>query len=254
MSDAADELFSALSLAGGDPTRLRRLLGERDPTDAVLATVLLRPVSPQLLTVVAQTAPWSDRPILLGRVAANPRTPRHVALAALPALHWRDLAVVAGTPAVAPSVRLRAELRLLELLDDLRFGDRITLARMATARLFAALLGDSERRVLEACLENPRLREADLALALGRPEASRVLTEATAASPRWVRVYGVRLALVLQTRTPLAIALEHVSSLNPADLRRVAGTREALPLVRAAAETVLERLSSGAKTPTGSDG
>jgi len=48
-------------------------------------------------------------------------------------------------------------------------------------------------------------------------------------------------ALVLQPRTPLALALQQISSLVPRDLRRVAQEAGLRPLVRAAALAVLDR-------------
>jgi len=56
----------------------------------------------------------------------------------------------------------------------------------------------------------------------------------------------VRLALVLQARTPLAIALAQISSLVKRDLLRVVETAGLRPLVKEAAAAVLERLAEGA--------
>jgi hypothetical protein len=94
--------------------------------------------------------------------------------------------------------------------------------------------------VIEAALDNPRLREEDLVRSLRRDDVSRHLVEGAAASPRWREAYAVRLALVLQPRTPLPLALLQISSLVPGDLRRVAGEAGLRPLLRAAAAGVLE--------------
>jgi hypothetical protein len=60
----------------------------------------------------------------------------------------------------------------------------------------------------------------------------------------------VRLALVLQPRTPLALALQHISSLVPRDLRRVGEEASLRPLVRAAALEVLGRREEAEPHPT----
>jgi hypothetical protein len=148
---------------------------------------------------------------------------------------------VAATARLPTAVRLRAESLLRETLRDLRLGDRITLARIATGSVLVTLLRDHESRVLEAALLNPRLREQDLVTALGREDVPRALFEACARSPRWADNYAVRLGLVLQPRTPQPVALLQISSLVPRDLKRVARTKELRPLVRAAARAVLER-------------
>ena len=50
----------------------------------------------------------------------------------------------------------------------------------------------------------------------------------------------MRLALVLQPRTPLPLALQQISGLVPRDLRRVSLQADLPRLVRLAAESVLE--------------
>src|SRR6185436_5552043 len=100
---------------------------------------------------------WSGDARLLAAIAQNPRAPRGLALRLLPALFWRDLADVASSPRVDATVRVRAEALLLEAIPDLRVGERITLARLATPRVLKPLLADAEEKVTSACLPNPRL-------------------------------------------------------------------------------------------------
>ena len=96
--------------------------------------------------------------------------------------------------------------------------------------LLPALLADADRRVAEAALVNPRLREEDLVTAVRRDD---VAPGAPRGGGGVVRDgppnYAVRLALVLQPRTPLPLALLQISSLVPRDLRRVAGDAGAAP-------------------------
>jgi hypothetical protein len=126
------------------------------------------------------------------------------------------------------------------VVQDLRLGDRMTLARLATPPLLPLLLVDDDKRVVEAALQNPRLREQDLVTVLRRDDVPRTLLESCASSSRWSPNYAARLALVLQPRTPLPVALLQISPLVPRDLRRVADVAELRPLVRAAARAVLE--------------
>jgi hypothetical protein len=237
-SAAVDALFREALGAGESLPRARRLLEACD--EAVLAVVLRRAVPLAFLEAVATTAPWSERPRLLARVVLNPRAPRTLALRLVGSLQWRDLAEVALAPRCSAATRFRAESLLRDGLPDMRLGDRITLARLATPPLIPALLHDGDARVVDASLDNPRLREEDLVGALRRSDASRTLSERVAASHRWGTRYAVRLALVLQPRTPLPLALQQITSLVPRDLRRVAQEPELPRLVRLAAEGVLE--------------
>jgi hypothetical protein len=251
-----DELHGELLAAGESLPRVREVLARRDPEEETVLGVLRRAVPARFLEHVGTTPPWSERPRILARVVLHPRAPRALSLRLVSSLFWRDLADVAATPHVSAAVRVRAEAALAELLDEMRLGDRVTLAKVATLALLPRLLVDSDRKVTEAALINPRLREEDVLTALRLSEAPLALIEAVVASPKWAEVYGVRLALVLQPRTPLPVALLQISSLVKRDLVRVAEATGVRPLLQASARAVLERLSAEMplrpRTPKGS--
>lgn len=236
---ALDALFAALLQAGESRSAARRLLAE-GLDESLLTAVLRRAVPAAFLEEVAATRPWSEHARVLARVVLSPRAPRALSLRVVAALGWRDLADVALTLRVSAAVRSRAETLLRDGLPDMRLGDRVTFARLATPALLPLLLADAEARVIESALANPRLREGDLANALRRDDAPLLLLQAAAGSARWSSCYSVRLALVLQPRAPLSLALAQVSSLVPRDLRRVVAETTLRPLLRLAAERVLE--------------
>lgn len=240
---SADALFAA-ALAAGENRALSRQALATCSEDAVLVAVLQRAVPVAFLEAVAEVQPWSERPRVLARVVLNPRAPRVLSQKLVSALYWRDLAEVAATPRIVAAVRSRAESLLKDGLADMRLGERVTLARLATPALLPLLLADGERQVAEALLVNSRLREEDLTAALRRDDVRPALLEAVAASQRWQASYAVQLAFVLQPRTPLALSLPRILSLVARDLRRITLDETQRPLVRAAAREVLERRQS----------
>ena len=240
---AVDALFADLVRAGESRSQVRTVLaGVVD--EQVLIAVLRRAVPVAALEDVVSRFPWSERPRVLARVVTNPRAAQGLALRLVPALYWRDLAEVAATARLSGAVRARAESQLGDGLASMRLGDRVTLARLATPAILTTLLADDEPRVVESALQNPRLREEDLVTALKREDASPAVLRAAAESPRWATNYSVRLSLVLQPRTPLALALAQISSLVPRDLRRAAEDPRVRPLLRAAAQAVLDRTAT----------
>lgn len=239
MSEAdVDALFAALMAAGEDARLARAALEAAHPDRLLLAAVLRRAVPLRALEVLATSPPWSDDQRLLGAVVLSPRVSRALALRLVGSLFWHDLADVAAAPRVAAAARVRAEALLLDQLPDLRLGDRITLAKMATPPVLARLLEDGDARVVEAALINGRLREEDLQAAVRRDTVAPALIEGIAASSRWRDRYALRLAIVLQPRSPLAVALAQMTSLLPADLARVAADETLPPLVQLAARRV----------------
>ena len=238
-AEAVDALFADLLRTGEDRARARERLSEC-LDEQVLLAVLRRAVPVAFLEQVAATPPWSERPRVLARVVQNPRSPRALSLRLVSSLYWRDLAEVAATLRLPAAVRVRAEALLRDGIRDMRLGDRVALGRLATPAVLPLLLADPDPRVAGSALANPRLREDDLVTALRRDDAAVALLEAAPRSPRWSTNYTVRLTLVLQTRTPLPVALLQISSLLPRDLRRVAADQALRPLLRAAARGVLE--------------
>jgi len=235
---AVDALFAALMAAGDDARKVREALAAAPPDRTVLLGALRRAVPARTLEVLAATPPWSDDQRLLGAVVLSPKVSRALALRLVGSLFWRDLAEVAVSPRVPAAAKVRAEALLLDVLADLRLGDRITLAKIATPPVLAPLLRDTEARVVEAALINRRLREEDLVTAVRQEAVTRVLIEGLCASPRWRERYAIRLAVVLQPRTPLALALAQVTALLPRDLERVSQDEGLAPLVQLAARRV----------------
>lgn len=233
-----DAAFGELMRAGENDGRLRAVLAASALDGAAMMTLLRRAVPIRFLEIVAATPPYSDDARVQAAVVLNPRVPRALALRLVPSLFWRDLADVAATPRVHGAVRVRAEGVLKERLPELRVGEKVTLGKIATPGVLAGLLADPEAKVIRACLQNPRLREEDLVTAVRQEAAPRALLEAVPESWRWRESYAVRLALVLQPRTPLGVSLAQISSLLPADLLRVAETPELPPLVQITAQRV----------------
>ena len=234
-----DELHRALLAAGERMERQRATLSEQQPDETLLLAVLRRSVPVKLLECLAASPPWSEAPRVLAGIVLNPKAPRTLALRLLSSLYWRDLAEAARSVRLSAAIRLRAEALLAEQLADLRLGDRITLGRLATPAVLRLLLAEGEPRVARASLANPRLRESDLVPALQKDTTPVALIREVAASKRWSESYAVRLALALQPRTPLGVALAQLTSLLPADLRRIAETEGLLPLVQASALRVV---------------
>ena len=220
---SVDDAFAAAVRAGESVPRAREVLEACSGADTVFFVSLLRRAVPRaLLEAVASTPPWSQDARLLAAVVLSPRSTRALGLKLAASLYWHDLAEVAASARVPMAVRVRAEGLLLDQFDDLRLGERITLARMATPAVLRRVLEEEEARVCRAALPNPRLREEDVVHAVRQEVPNPVLLEELVASRRWGENYAVRLALVLQPRTPLALALAQITKLVPRDLRAVA--------------------------------
>jgi hypothetical protein len=235
-----DELFAEILKAGESIPAVREVLKRLAPDDLHLLEVLRRAVPLRFLEFLAATEPWSEDARLRAGIVRNPRVPRPLALRLLANLYWRDQAEIAAALRLSAPIRLRAEDLVKQRLPELRLGERIALAKIATPAVLMLLLADADPRVAEACLINPRLREQDLVFALQGDTVPRAVVDAAIRSTHWRERYAVRLALARQPRTPLAIALGQLRHLVPRDLRSLAETEAVVPLIRAAALRVAE--------------
>ena len=244
-----EALFAKLLQAGEDARQVRSFLSAHGLETEALLGLLRRPVSMAFLMVVGTEPPWSEDIRVLGAVVLNPRAPLSLAQRLLPHLAWGDLADVARSPRVAGTVRVRGEAILRDRLPEMRLGDRIALAKIATPLVLSILIADPDPKVVQSCLLNPRLREEDLVSAVKKDSVSVALIDAVQESERWREAYRVRLALVLQPRTPLPIALAQVSSLTARDLMMVADSPGLLPLVQMAARRVADERAKRGGVP-----
>jgi len=104
---------------------------------------------------------------------------------------------------------------------ELTLGHRKWMARSTDRDVLHRLLANPEPEVINNLLDNPRITERDVVrLAARRPAFSEVQFEVFA-SPRWIRRYNVKRALVLNPYTPTELTFRLVGFLNRRDLRLV---------------------------------
>lgn len=148
-------------------------------------------------------------------VVEHPRTPRHLALPMLRQLFTFDLMQVALAPAVASDLRIAAEEQLIHRLETISAGERTTLAKRASGRVAGALLLDGDERVMRAALENGRVTEGVVVKALMAVDSPLALIEAVSTHRKWQWRREVRIALVLNARTPAEHAIRIAKALPP---------------------------------------
>jgi hypothetical protein len=148
----------------------------------------------------------------------HPRAPRNVALTLMRHLYLFDLLKVGTTPGVAAEVRRVAEEAVVMRLTALSLGERLSLARLGSGRIAAALLADAEARVYCSALENPRLTEEGVVKILREEKLTPEAVEAIAVHPRWSLRYEVRLGLIRNPATSLGRVLALAAQVRSRDL------------------------------------
>jgi len=182
-------------------------------------------------------------------VVKHPRTPHHVSLPLVRHLFTFDLMELALTPVVPADIKIAAEESLINRLETISTGERMSLARRASGRVAAALLFDSEVRVILAALENSRLTESMLIKALVHRDAPPALVEAACHHAKWSLRPEIRIALLRNEKTPLALALEFSRTIAVDLVREILQGSRLSQSVQACLINDLEERSSKAQEP-----
>jgi len=169
----------------------------------------------EILAAIARSGIAQKSRKLQFALLVHPRAPRHVLFPLLRGVFTFDLVKVALTPQVAADLKRAAEEQILVRLESLTLGERISLARRASARVVAGLLGDSDARVLSAALGNSRLRETSLTTALTRRNAQPILFEIISAHPIWSQNRELQILLLRSENTPMDAARRLAKHFSP---------------------------------------
>jgi len=155
-------------------------------------------------------------------LACHPHTPRLVSLRLLRELYLMDLVKIAPLPGVSAELKRNAEDQLITRLPQLPLGQKITLARRGPARVAGLLLAEGHALVVPVALDNSHLTAAQILKVLAREAVPESVVQAIALHRKWSCDYNVRLALIRNPATTLAVSLGFLPELTVSDLNELA--------------------------------
>lgn len=165
---------------------------------------------------------WLKTYALKKMLACHPHTPRRVSLRLLKEMYLMDLVQIALLPGVSVELKRNAEDQLATRLPQLPLGPKITLARRGPARVAGSLLAEGHPLVVPVALDNSHLTAAQILKALAREGVPESVVQAIAQHRKWSCDYNVRLALVRNPATTLAVSLSFLPELTVSDLHELA--------------------------------
>ena len=184
----------------------------------ILKILLRTDLSGDFLGIVARSR-WVRAPQIQAALVNHPHTPRADALNFVKFLGWRDLNRTMLSFRTPTEVRHASESLLLQRLPSLTVGEKITLARAAGGQVLKALRSENDSRVVRSFLDNPRTVEEDVLFLVNRPRAGAPLLEMIAQDVKWNTRKEIRVALLRNPHTPLAVALGFIGKLTAQDLK-----------------------------------
>jgi hypothetical protein len=204
-----------------DAEVLKAAVSDPALTEDLALTLLKRAdLWPELLEQLSKKSVIKDRKVKLALVS-HCRTPRYISVGLVRQMFTFDLMQVALTPSVPADVKKAAEEALLNRLETLTMGEKLSLARRASGRVAAALLTDPEIRMCHAALDNSRLTEGHIIKALTAAKTRVGFVRAVCGHAKWSLRRDIRIALLRNEKLPLSYALEYARGFPAPVLREI---------------------------------
>lgn len=200
LTSGKDELFSVVQSGNGDV--LRAALRNPALDEQHLLTLLKRRELEDIPAAIYASKRLMESYAVRFALAVHPETPSHQVLTLLPQLYIFDLLKLCQRPGVTPDQKLAGERAIIQRIPTQPLGNKLTLARRGTAAIVEALLREGHPQVLEACLDNPRLKEGSLHQFISSAQATAETISMIARHSRWKGRPNIRLAILKNPRTP----------------------------------------------------
>jgi hypothetical protein len=222
------ELFPLLQDSAGEV--LRALLkNSRLSEDHLLVLLKRRDLAEDLLRAISQLKLVEGSHRIKVALARNPETPGTLLQSLLPQLYLFELLEICYLPGVTPDQKVAAERVILQRLPTTAMGNKITMARRGTATLVDALLKEGDMRLMEVCLQNPRLREVSILQFLNGFHATAETISVIARHPRWKQRPNLKLAILKNRKTPAVWFTVCLPTLKTQDLHALVASRKLAP-------------------------
>lgn len=196
-----EELFRIVQEQSGE-LLLTALRNPALDENHLLALFKLRGLQEELFTTIYAGKRLLENYKVKLCMLCHPETPSHIALTLIPQILVFDLARICRMPAVNTDLRIAAEREIIKRLPTQPLGNKMTLARQGTATVAEMLLKEGMHQVVEACLDNPQLKEGAVHQFVSSFQANADTISMVARHQRWKTRPNIRLAILKNPRTP----------------------------------------------------
>jgi hypothetical protein len=155
-----------------------------------------------LIEEIAKRKTWRGSYRVRKALAANPHTPRLIAMRLLRGLHLMDAVRISLLPASSGELRRLAEERVLAQLPQLPLGQKLMLAKRGSSRIAAGLIGAGPEQLVRAALDNTFLTESHLLKALAGRDLPPRTVVCVAKHRKWANLVNIRVALLRHPHAP----------------------------------------------------
>ena len=213
--------------------------------DHLLALLKRRDLGEDLLKAIHQLETTKKSHRLQVALVKNPNTPGQVVLALLPHLHLFELVDLCMIPGVTPDQKFAAERAILQRLPTTELGNKMTLARRSTATVVGEILKEGDVKLVEICLNSPRLREVAILQFINGSRSSAETISIIARHPKWKLRPNLRLAILKNRRTPSIWFTLFLPQMRTPDVRNLLISRRLNPAQKKLVKDELKKRGMG---------
>lgn len=124
---------------------------------------------------------------------------------------------------------------ILQKLTKMSFSERLKAANKGSREVRAILIRDPSKMIAMAVLTSPKLTEQEVEAFARMGNVSEDVLRYIGSKRQWMKNYGVVLALVKNSKTPLGLSLNIMNRLNDRDLQGLSTDRNVPEPLRVAA-------------------
>jgi hypothetical protein len=110
-------------------------------------------------------------------------------------------------------------------LANMTVPEKVKCASKGTREMRSVLIRDPNRMVAAAVLSCPKVNEAEVEAFAKMGNVSEEILRTIAMSRAWTKSYGVLLALVKNSKTPVALSINMMQRLNDSDVKKLSTDR-----------------------------
>ncbi|WP_316347061.1 hypothetical protein [Desulfuromonas acetoxidans] len=204
---SSEVLHAALKNVALSEEHLLQVLKRHDLTSTFLNAVGRHKLSEKSRICMATLAHPAVSPALVKKLLSR--------------LHLFEVLNLCYLPGQSADLRMAAELAIIQRLPMAPLGNRISLARRATATVLQALFKEGHPQVIEAGLNNPKLQEVALYQHLNGSNATAETISQIARHPRWSQRPNLRRAILKNRQTPRVWFIQFLPRLPRTEARNL---------------------------------
>jgi hypothetical protein len=128
---------------------------------------------------------------------------------------------------------------LAALIGKMSVSQKVRIASVGDSAVRKLLIRDPKKLVAFAVLKSPRLTESEITSFAANKALSEDVLSAIARNRQWTKDYATRKALTFNPKTPLALSLQFLRTLNAKDMKECSQSRDVNPNIARAAKRIL---------------